>query len=117
MPERILICGSRDWNNFRIIENFLMSLEKDTVIIHGGCRGADTIAGYISKQLGLEVVIFNADWGMGKSAGPKRNQKMLDEGKPTKIVAFHEDIENSKVTKDMITKGSKANIEIIVISN
>ena len=43
MPERILICGSRDWRNFKIIENFLFTLEKDTVIIHGGCRGADTI--------------------------------------------------------------------------
>jgi hypothetical protein len=117
MPERILICGSREWNNFEIIRTFLEPLEKDTVIIHGGCRGADCIAGYISKLLGLEVIIFEACWEFdGKSAGSKRNQKMLDEGKPSKVVAFHKDIVNSKGIKDMITRSKNANIETLVIT-
>jgi ribulose 1,5-bisphosphate synthetase/thiazole synthase len=116
MSERILVCGSREWKNFQIIKKFLESLEKDTIIIHGGCRGADSIAGYIAKQLGLEVIVYKANWEIdGKSAGTKRNQKMLDEGQPTKVVAFHEDIENSKGTKDMVTRAKNSNLQVEII--
>ena len=38
---------------------------------------------------------------------------MLDESKPDLVVYFHDDIENSKGTKDMITRAEKANIPVI----
>ena len=34
MP-RVLICGSRDWNNSNSIMKYLETLTKDSVIIHG----------------------------------------------------------------------------------
>lgn len=115
---RILICGSRDWNDFNSIKNYLQTLPKDSIIIHGGCRGADSIAGYLAKQMGMEVQVYKADWTThGKVAGPKRNQKMLDEGKPNCVVAFHNDISNSKGTLDMVTRAEKNGLDVFVIES
>ena len=115
---RILVCGTREWSNFDKIKTILKNYTPDsTLIIHGGCKGADSIAGYLANQLGFEVLIYKADWAKyGKAAGPKRNQQMLDEGKPTKVIAFHPDIENSKGTKDMITRTKKVNLPIEIIN-
>jgi len=115
---RILICGSRDWNDFNTIKKYLQTLPKDTVIIHGGCRGADSIAGYLAKQMGMEVVVFKADWNKcGKGAGPQRNQRMIDEGKPDLVVAFHDDIDNSKGTLDMVSRAEKSGLEVLLINS
>jgi hypothetical protein len=116
---RLLICGSRDWTNKEIIKKELLQLLQFfviEVIIHGGCRGADILAGQVAKELNIPVQEYLADWNThGKSAGPKRNQKMLDVGKPTFVFAFHDDIDESKGTKDMITRTIKANIPFKVI--
>lgn len=114
---RILVCGSRDWNDFGKIKMTLLSCTKDDVVIHGGCRGADNIAGFIAKKMGLKVEVYKADWSTyGKGAGPIRNQQMLDEGKPDIVYAFHPDIENSLGTKDMIRRVAEKNIEYHVIT-
>ena len=128
----ILICGSRDWNDFKTIKSYLEDVKAShtnpntdntninplPTIIHGGCKGADSIAGYLAAQLGFPVKVFKADWQKyGKAAGPKRNQQMLDEGHPTLVVAFHDAITESKGTKDMITRAEKAGIKTIVIKS
>ena len=62
MNRRILICGARDWE---AIESYLVALKQPDskiTIIHGGCTGADTIAGEIAEKLGFEVVVFKAQW-------------------------------------------------------
>lgn len=122
---RVLICGDRNWIDFNIIKRELSSLPAGTVIIHGAARGADSIAGYIAKQLGFEVIPFKADWDKYKSiaingrknpAGPIRNQRMLDEGRPDYVMAFHKHIETSLGTKDMITRAQKAGLKVVLIS-
>lgn len=45
-------------------------------IVSGGCRGADAFGESIARELGLKVDTFPADWSLGKSAGPARNEKM-----------------------------------------
>ena len=115
---RILVCGDRNWTDCKSIENRLKLLPKDTIIIHGACRGADKIAGLEAKKLGFEVLEFPAEWEKyGKGAGPIRNQKMLDEGKPDVVIAFHQDIENSKGTKDMVERAEKVGIKVEIIRN
>jgi hypothetical protein len=110
---RILICGDRNWNNFKIIEDFILTLPKDTVIIEGDCRGADKISGYLARKHGLEVIPVPAKWNTyGKKAGPIRNQEMLNKYKPELVVAFHNDIKHSKGTKAMITQAIKAGIQV-----
>lgn len=112
----VLICGSRNWNNFKVIEDFISTLPKDTIIIEGDCRGADKISGYLARQHGLLVIRVSAKWEKyGLAAGPIRNQKMLDTYKPDLVVAFHNHIEDSKGTKDMVERALRYGIEVKII--
>ena len=108
---RILICGDRNWKDVKTIENFVRSLPPDTVIIHGDCRGADKIADKAAKENGLKVETFSAKWEKyGRAAGPIRNRRMILDGKPDRVVAFHDDISKSKGTADMLKQARKQGI-------
>ena len=108
---RVLICGSRDWNNAKLILERLSSIPRGSTLIHGGCRGADVFGAEIGKELGFDVMCFPAEWSKnGRAAGPLRNQRMIDEGKPDLILAFHNDIDSSRGTKDMLGRAKKCGI-------
>lgn len=84
-------------------------------LIEGCAPGADTCA----HDWGLENLgpdyhhHFPADWARyGRGAGPRRNQAMLDIGQPDLVVAFHNNLEASKGTKDMLTRAMGAGIPI-----
>ncbi len=114
-PIRYLICGDRNWNNFKIIDSFLATLLPNSVIIEGDCRGADKISGYLARKRGLEVIPVQANWEyFKKAAGPERNQRMLDEYKPDVVVAFHNNIANSHGTKDMISRALEAKLPVLL---
>src|SRR5260221_1975327 len=87
-------------------------------VIHGGARGADRLAGYAAKSLGLGLEEYPADWKLGKAAGVIRNQQMLEillqcsNPEMNLVLAFHDDLENSKGTKDMVERAKKAGIRI-----
>lgn len=99
----VLICGDRDWTDYYPIKREIAKLDpKMHVIMHGGARGADRIAGEIGLANGFKVKVFMADWEKhGKGAGPIRNRRMLDEN-PDLVLAFHPHLEESKGTKDMV---------------
>ena len=59
---KILICGSRNFSDTKIIKNFIYSLPSDTIIIEGEARGADSLARDFSTERGLTVEKFPADW-------------------------------------------------------
>ena len=108
---RILICGDRNWKDVETIENFVKSLPPDTVIIHGDSRGADKIADKAAKEHGLTVKPFSAKWEKyGGAAGPIRNRRMLVEGKPDRVVAFHDDLSKSRGTADMVKQARKQRV-------
>ena len=110
----VLVCGDRNWTNKDKIREVIIK-HTPSLIIHGGCRGADTLAGEVAKELGIPVKVFPAEWDKyGKAAGPIRNQKMLDEGKPDLVIAFHNNIENSRGTKDMLYRAAKHAIPTIL---
>jgi hypothetical protein len=99
-----------------LIEDYILTLPKDTVIIEGKCRGADKISGYLARKHGLKVVTVPAKWTLyGKQAGPIRNKEMLDMYNPDLIVAFHNHIEDSKGTKNMMEQALKAKIKFKLI--
>jgi hypothetical protein len=87
-----------------------------SLIISGGCRGADAISVAVAKCLGIPFIEFHADWKkFGKYAGIIRNQQMLDEGKPDFVLAFHSDLQNGKGTLDTLRRAQKAGIPFKVI--
>lgn len=82
---RILITGSRDWDDLNCIYNAIykehIGSEKNTVVVHGGARGADYLAGRVADTLKLDIEVYKADWDTyGKAAGFVRNDKMVNLG-------------------------------------
>lgn len=85
---RVLVCGSRDWDDIHAIRMRLVTLDPSTEIIHGGAPGADRIAGWLAEDFDFTVREFPANWdNYGKKAGILRNLKMLDEH-PDLVIAF-----------------------------
>lgn len=117
---RILVCGSRDWDDFEMI---LLKLKEaggesagdmpDVIVIDGAARGADSLANRAAIQLRYGTLRFPANWEKhGKTAGPIRNQEMLDKGKPDLVLAFSNHFETSRGTADMIRRATKAGIPV-----
>lgn len=131
-PWRVLVCGGRDFGGVpdgvkasspgwypalvraRTERAFLrryLSEMKDRIacIIHGAYRGADSLADYWARENRIEPVPFPADWkSRGSRAGPDRNQRMINEGRPDLVVAFP----GGKGTADMIRCARAAGIPI-----
>jgi len=58
------------------------------------------------------VVPYKADWHLhGKAAGPKRNQRMLDHGRPKRVIAFP----GGKGTADMVDRARVAGVDVIEV--
>jgi hypothetical protein len=115
---RVLICGSRDWDDVACIERVVQELaaaDPDLVVIEGEARGADSIARDAARRLGVPVIKYPADWvSYGRAAGPMRNQQMLDAG-PDLVVAFHPNIAESKGTRDMVMRAGRAGIPVRLV--
>jgi len=86
-----------------------------THIIHGGATGADSNAGHWARMMdGVTELRFDADWKRhGKRAGPIRNQKMINHGKPDLVVAFP----GGRGTADMVRRAMAAGVTIMEIEN
>lgn len=112
----VVVCGGREWTDKVTIEERLRQLPEDTTLIHGDCRGADRIAGEIGKRLGHRVVAVPAQWDIyGRGAGHIRNAAMVGMN-PDLVIAFHEDIEQSKGTRDMVRRSRKAGIPVEIVN-
>jgi hypothetical protein len=108
--QRLLVFGDRNWDNFRAVKREI-ERRMPGVIIEGEAKGADTLARLAGEDLGIVVLQFPAKWSeYGRAAGPIRNRQMLDEGKPTEAIGFHEDIANSKGSKNMMEQAMKRGI-------
>ena len=114
---RVLVCGSREWLAPAPIVRALRGLAEDhpdLIVIHGGARGADKLAGGAALFLGLDVIEVPAKWReYGRAAGPIRNQEML-EMRPDLVLAFHERMDLGKGTRDMVNRATKAGIPVEV---
>ena len=110
---RVLVCGDRNWKESDPIRVFLCSLPKDSVVIHGAARGADSVAGKIAEAIGLRVETYPANWNkFGKAAGHIRNKEMLDTGKPDMVVYFHRNLKESKGTRNMVQQSVAAGLPV-----
>lgn len=84
---RILITGSRTWTDKEAISNAIREAwlthgrPYGTIVVHGGARGADYLAGVAAKRQGFEVEVHpvtDEDWTRyGRKAGHLRNAGMV----------------------------------------
>ena len=116
MSERVLFYGSRTWVESVPIWWHIYGLKPGDVVIHGGADGADEIADEAARKSGLRVEVYRANWREhGRAAGPRRNQQMIDEGKPDRAVGFRMP-GTSKGTDDMTRRLQAAAIPYEVIA-
>lgn len=110
---RVLICGSRAWTDEQAVWDRLDALAPDEVI-HGGARGADTMADRWASERGVRSHPFYADWASdGKRAGILRNLAMLDE-EPDLVIAFQ--LAGSRGTQHTIDEARRRDIPVEVFS-
>jgi hypothetical protein len=113
---RILITGSRDWANWNLLNNTLNEYanEHDIVIVHGDCpTGADAMAQRWASNQKVQVERYPANWKRyGRSAGPIRNQEMVDLGADI-CIAFP--LPQSRGTIHCMNAARKAGIPVRVI--
>lgn len=125
-PYRVLICGDREWQDGDLIRRRLIEYKEkydDLILIVGDCSGADTYARLAAEELGIPLIgngphgEYVADWQQhGPPAGPIRNKRMIDAG-PNVVLAFHDNIDYSKGTKDCTRQAQKRGILVKVITH
>lgn len=118
---RILVCGSRSWTDYARLKSILAQHGgesagdmPDVVVIDGGARGADAMAYKAAIELRYGSERYFADWTRyGKSAGLRRNERMLKEGHPDLVLAFWD--YKSSGTRHMIKLAIGAGVHTVVI--
>ena len=118
--KKILVTGDREWDDVPRVVEALSVYAPGTVLVHGACRGADNVCAAVAETLGFIVKGYPADWARyPRAAGPIRNQQMLDmehwaNGPIDVCLAFHNHIEDSKGTADMVHRAGKAHVPVVI---
>jgi len=101
--QRILVCGSRDWSNEKVIRDRLNE-SLSAIVIHGGADGADKMAAKAAYALSMHSAEMRPLWGQfGKQAGYLRNCAMLDL-EPDLVIAFSTGSRGTQMTIDEARK-------------
>lgn len=137
--KRVLVCGGRKFGDRKLVDMHLGGIHAGlhsnmrwngpiSFLIHGGAGGADALAlGWASANR-IPNRKFDARWNdiaapgaivkyrrdgsaYNAAAGPQRNQRMLDEGKPDLVIAFP----GGNGTADMIRRAQAAGVETVVV--
>lgn len=109
---KVLVTGSRTWSRRHVVDDFFDRLARehnayevrdhdghlidfgwdsfDLTVIHGAARaGADQMAEDWTWSHQVPVIRYPAEWDKhGRSAGYRRNIRMIEEGKPDLVAAF-----------------------------
>jgi hypothetical protein len=126
--ERVIVCGARDWNAWdrelleRTLDSALLKFGPFAAVIHGNCgkfdrngqvrEGVDLLAEKWALMRGIQVQAFPANWAEGKSAGPRRNGKMISEGNPSLVIA----LPGGRGTADMVLKARSAGVRVAEVT-
>lgn len=99
---RLLVCGGRDYTDFKNISNTLDEFNRRVfiidVLIHGNARGADTLADIWAQGCGRKSERYPAEW-----------ERMLVEGRPHAVLAFP----GGRGTQDMMDRALANGVPVI----
>lgn len=111
---KIIVTGGRKYYDRATVNRVLLSL-KPTRLIVGCSTGADELAFNWAGKNRVTRFQYFADWDRYlKSAGPRRNQKMVDEHRDSDLlVAFPGNIG----TADMVSRARAAGIKVFEVTN
>ncbi|MDR1941319.1 MAG: DUF2493 domain-containing protein [Endomicrobium sp.] len=108
---KIIIAGSRTFNDYKFLSEKLCQLNRDDIIISGMAKGADILAYRYAKEHKMQVIEMPADWNKyQKSAGVIRNKEMAKIA--DELIAFWD--AKSRGAKHMIDIMKKMNKKVTV---
>ena len=113
---RVLVCGSRDFADRDLLYAKLDEVRErlgdiPMRVISGAARGADRLGAEWAANRGVPADEYPAQWDRyGKSAGYRRNEQMLREGRPHLVVAFPQG--DSRGTRMMMDIAGKAGVAV-----
>jgi len=118
---QLLCCGDRNWFGRECVAIMLKQHFDDgyTHMIEGEATGADKMCRIEGEVIGFTVDKMPAEWDrFGRAAGPIRNLAMLKKLDPRtdKVLAFHDNLEESKGTKHTVTTARKMGIDVEVVN-
>ena len=109
---RVLVCGGRDYRDRPALWAALDVIHAETpigLVIQGEAPGADRLASMWAAGRRVDCAGFAADWTRyGKAAGPIRNRRMIEEGRPHLVVAFP----GKKGTANMVSQARAAGVTV-----
>lgn len=109
----VLVCGGRDYRNWRRLHHVLDFLHRKftfTKLVSGGAIGVDSLAEDWAYAREIPFQKHPAEWDKhGRAAGPIRNQSMLDIEKPALCVVFP----GGSGTADMKQRAQRAGVEVV----
>lgn len=128
MKTKIIIAGSRDFNNFQLGRRVFISLLEaltaqcdisELEIISGCAHGADRVGETLAREFKIKLHKMPAQWDLyGKSAGYKRNEEMakyaISDSRGV-LLAFHDG--ESRGTQHMINLANKNKLDIVKVVN
>lgn len=126
---RVLVCGGRAYKDQLRVFDELQSLwagrstkDPEFVVIAGDAAGADQFAHQWARIVcghgDTRDVQYAAGWKwkngklLNPEAGPIRNQRMLDDGKPDMVLAFP----GGRGTADMVRRAKAAGVEVRMVT-
>ncbi len=114
---RVLVCGGRNNPDSRRVHYELDRLanahpRRRLIVVAGGAQGADARAETWPSIRRAATVTFRAQWSkFGRSAGPRRNQAMLDYGIDI-VLAFP----GGRGTSDMVRRAEAAGVPVRLLT-
>lgn len=114
----VIVTGDRYYKNVTAITNSLEAMREDLCVVHGACpSGADAIAERVCKEYMIPYHGYPAQWHRyHNGAGPIRNTLMLDLYPNAEIIAFHDHLEISRGTKNMIEQATERGRKVTLYS-
>ena len=113
---RVLVCGGRNYRDQEHVWTFLSELNAKQpigLLIHGAATGADRLAQAWARNRLIPDREFESNWPVdGAAAGPMRNQRMIDEGKPDLVVAFP----GGPGTTDLMQRAKMHGVKVIEVA-
>lgn len=117
---RVVVSGGRDYTDGTRVAAEMRKLERKAnkagyslVLITGGARGLDSLVQQWCDETGTRCIVMPAPWNSAysKSAGPIRNQWMIDVCEPNYAVIFP----GGRGTADMQARVAAAGINFHVV--
>lgn len=118
---KILVAGSRTFDDFSLLEKTLNRFtkkvnKKDLIVMHGGAKGADSLASRWCDKNFVTYKIYRPDYSKypPKRAPLMRNQEMVNEENIDLVIAFWDGV--SRGTQDLIDRAEAKGLKVIVIN-